>query len=100
MGLSPWEPVGARIAVWAMNSDQRRTIEGWCRKFPVRTVEKVRMREIGLYPDATGVFANGGRFASRITVKRKKVNLGTYATWEEAHEAYLDAKQKYFGWTP
>lgn len=43
-------------------------------------------------------FAKGiGKWTAHICVKRKQMTLGTYATAEEAHAAYLAAAKKYFG---
>lgn len=36
-----------------------------------------------------------GRFTSRIILNKKYINLGTYDTEQEAHQAYLDAKKIY-----
>lgn len=44
-----------------------------------------------------GVCRQGNRFRSEIRVKRKKINLGTWATPEEASAAYAIAAVKYFG---
>jgi hypothetical protein len=41
-----------------------------------------------------GVLRNGKRFAARIQVDKRRVNLGNYATAEEAHAAYLKAKRR------
>lgn len=38
-----------------------------------------------------------GRYRARITVNFKTITLGTFATPEEAHEAYKQAASKYFG---
>jgi len=37
-----------------------------------------------------GVKKNGGGFQARITIKGKRVNLGTYETAEKAHQVYLE----------
>ena len=42
-----------------------------------------------------GVFAYQGKWRASITVKRKTKWLGDYATPEEAHQVYLEAKRKY-----
>jgi len=36
-----------------------------------------------------------GRFTASIMLNRKTINLGTYDTEKEAHQAYLDAKKIY-----
>lgn len=36
-----------------------------------------------------------GRWAARITVKRKQINLGHFSTPEAAHKAYCEAAEKY-----
>lgn len=38
-----------------------------------------------------------GRYFARITVNGKTWRIGTFATAEEAHEAYLTEAKKYFG---
>jgi hypothetical protein len=38
-----------------------------------------------------------GKYESRITVHKKKIHLGTFATAEEAHAAYCEAAAFYFG---
>lgn len=38
-----------------------------------------------------------GTWMARITVGRKNIYIGTYATKQEAHQAYLVAAQKYHG---
>ena len=35
------------------------------------------------------------RYASYITLNSKKIHLGMFDTKEEAHQAYLQAKEKY-----
>lgn len=46
-----------------------------------------------------GVFANHGKFSSRIRVNRKTYHLGTFNSEEEAHQAYQNAKSR-FGFHP
>lgn len=41
-----------------------------------------------------GVTQAGGRFKARIAVAGKVHHLGSFATAEEAHAAYIDAKRK------
>lgn len=41
-----------------------------------------------------GVSKNGKGFTATIKVDYKRTGLGTYATPEEAHEAYLEAKRR------
>lgn len=38
-----------------------------------------------------------GKWTAQIGVNRKKVHLGSFATAEEAHEAYCRAAERYFG---
>jgi hypothetical protein len=42
-----------------------------------------------------GVYAEGARFRSAITVDYRQIHLGTYDTREEAHAAYAAAKKRY-----
>jgi hypothetical protein len=42
-----------------------------------------------------GVCPNGGNWRAEIRVDGKKINLGTYKTPVEAHEAYVVAKRKF-----
>jgi hypothetical protein len=42
-----------------------------------------------------GVCPNGGNWRAEIRVDGKKINLGTYKTPKEAHEAYVVAKRKF-----
>lgn len=44
-----------------------------------------------------GVSKNGNRYRSRITVNGKLITIGNYKTYEEAHQAYIDAAKHYFG---
>jgi hypothetical protein len=41
-----------------------------------------------------GVSGNHGKWAARITIHQKTMSLGTYATKEEAHEAYRAAASR------
>ena len=41
-----------------------------------------------------GVFKNWNRWSAKIQVDRKPVDLGTFDTPEEAHQAYLEAKRR------
>lgn len=41
-----------------------------------------------------GVSKRGDRFRARIYVNGRKVNLGTFATPDEAHQAYVDGKRR------
>lgn len=41
-----------------------------------------------------GVCPNGNRWRAEIRVDGKKLNLGTYATPQEAHQAYVKAKRE------
>jgi len=40
---------------------------------------------------------SSGRFASRITVHKKQIHMGTFDTPEEAHTRYLEARENYYG---
>lgn len=40
-----------------------------------------------------------GTYQARIRVNYEQIYLGTFKTEEEANQAYLDARLKYFGWT-
>lgn len=42
-----------------------------------------------------GVCKRGYQFVATIKINKKSKHLGTFATEEEAHQAYLTAKQKY-----
>lgn len=42
-----------------------------------------------------GAWPKRRKFYSQITVRGRKVSLGSFATAEEAHAAYLDAKRKW-----
>jgi hypothetical protein len=41
-----------------------------------------------------GVVTNHARFSARIMVRGKPIYLGTFATPEQAHAAYIDAKRQ------
>jgi hypothetical protein len=38
-----------------------------------------------------------GRYTSRVVCDRKAIHLGTFDTADEAYNAYVDARRKYFG---
>jgi len=40
-----------------------------------------------------GAYPSGKRWRARITINQKIASLGTFATKEDAHSAYLDAKR-------
>jgi len=42
-------------------------------------------------------FKSRGKWIAQIQVNKKKINLGYYATPEQAHVAYVAAATKYFG---
>ena len=46
-----------------------------------------------------GVRAHKGttKFQARISFNKKQINLGFYSTVKQAHRAYLNARQKFFG---
>lgn len=44
-----------------------------------------------------GVKKNGKRFQARISIKNKKVSLGTFDTAEEAHEIYKKKAKEIYG---
>lgn len=44
-----------------------------------------------------GVERNGKRYASRISVNKKRLYLGTFQTAKEAHAAYIAAKRRLHG---
>lgn len=44
-----------------------------------------------------GVFECRGKYRARITYNGKRINLGSYSTPEEAHEAYKKESVKLFG---
>lgn len=44
-----------------------------------------------------GVYQRGKKYRAQIMVLRKKINLGTFNTAEEAASAYADAAIMYFG---
>lgn len=44
-----------------------------------------------------GVEKRGNRFRARIKVKGERISLGSYATEQEAQDAYDEAAVKYFG---
>ena len=44
---------------------------------------------------AKGYYKVGKKYAARIMVKGKRVKLGNYDKKEDAHKAYLEAKEKY-----
>jgi hypothetical protein len=46
---------------------------------------------------ARGVYPNGKRFKSGLSVDGKYVHLGTFDTQEQAHQAYLEAKRQLHG---
>lgn len=43
-----------------------------------------------------GYSRNGSKWKAAIKVKGRQIHLGTFATREEAQNAYLQARQKYF----
>ena len=44
-----------------------------------------------------GVFKKYNRYYAQIHKNGKKIHLGTYDTAEEAHKAYCEAADQYFG---
>lgn len=56
-------------------------------------------QNVGMHPGNTsghrGVDRRGGRWRARICVDRRVIELGTYATIEEAARAYIDASAIY-----
>ena len=44
-----------------------------------------------------GVYKVKTRYRASITIDRKQIHLGSYATPEEAHKAYCEAADKYHG---
>ena len=42
-----------------------------------------------------GYCKKNNKYVTRITINKKRIYIGSYDTEEEAHQAYLDAKQKY-----
>ena len=44
---------------------------------------------------AKGYHKNGKKFQAQISINGKNINLGMFDTKEEAHQAYLQAKEKY-----
>lgn len=44
-----------------------------------------------------GVKASRNKWEARITFKKKTIFLGLFNTPEEAHKAYCEAAEKYFG---
>lgn len=44
-----------------------------------------------------GVTLENGRYRARIKVNGKKIHLGSFSSAEEAHTAYRDAANRYFG---
>lgn len=51
-----------------------------------------RKHSIGL----KGVSTNGNHFKARIQVKKRRIDLGTFKSAEEAHTAYIAAAKHYF----
>ena len=47
----------------------------------------------------SGVYPKDGRYAAQISVKNKRIYLGTFKTIQEAKTARKDAEIKYWGWT-
>ena len=45
--------------------------------------------------NAKGYHKNGKKFQAQISINGKNINLGMFDTKEEAHQAYLQAKEKY-----
>ncbi len=43
---------------------------------------------------------NNGRWGAKISYQKRQIPLGTYDTEAEAHEAYLDACEHYYGELP
>lgn len=46
---------------------------------------------------ARGVFVNHGRFTARIKVGSRRVTVGTFATLEQARQAYAKSAALYHG---
>jgi hypothetical protein len=51
-------------------------------------------------PLPVGVTQRGKRFYAAIAVDKKWMYLGAHATPEEAHQAYLDAREAHHPWRP
>ena len=48
----------------------------------------------GSFTGLLGAYKDGNRFHSKICVNKKTINIGYFATAQEAHEAYLKAKRE------
>lgn len=44
-----------------------------------------------------GVRVENGKWRAKITVSRKTIHLGSFASADEAHAAYMNAATRYFG---
>lgn len=44
--------------------------------------------------ETLGAHKKGAKFRARITLNRKEISLGSFATAEEAHTAYINAKRQ------
>ena len=65
-------------------------IEANCSQIQYRRVTKTKYKGVAFYK-----YTN--KYISQIRKNHKLVNLGYYGTPEEAHKAYLEAKEKYYG---
>jgi hypothetical protein len=44
-----------------------------------------------------GVEKHGRKYRARVKVEGRRIELGSFDTWDEAHQAYLAGTLKYFG---
>lgn len=74
----------------------------WCNLRPATNEENSqnRARSSRNKSGYTGVHKRGNKFQAYICSKSKLIHLGFFDTAEEAHKAYIDAKQYYHTFNP
>ena len=93
---------------WYGEKSQAELITQYSKKLIIeglKDIEEIKEKKKEFYPWATfrikknrlcppGVYRRGDKFRSAVKLGNKKINLGTFSSAAEAHQAYLKAKKE------